>query len=153
VATTAIPLLIDALVLQARAALPRVQVHDGFGITAEKGELYLMVGVEDPNSDRDSFGGEAEQEWAHANYTARDEQGRIMCAALAWNGDADPKAARDSAFGVVASIEALCRANPSLGVPQLLWTSFGGRIRLSQDQATEGAVALVLFDINYRARI
>jgi hypothetical protein len=153
VATSALPDLIDALVTGARAALPDTLVYDGFGVDAEPGHSYLMVGVDDVDARDSAYAATATQEWANANYTARDEEGYVVCAALAWNGDSDAKAARDEAFTTVAAVENLCRANPSLGVTSLLWTSFGGRVQLSQNQSEHGATAIVIFQINYRARI
>lgn len=152
-ATTVLPALIDALVTNATAALPDVLVYDGFGVDAEPGNQYLMVGVEDVDSKGSSWAATAEQEWANANYTARDEDGVVICAALAWNGDSDAKAARDDAFAVVAAVENMCRTTPSQGVANLLWTSAGHRLQLTQDQAESGAIAIVVFQIRYRARI
>lgn len=153
-ATTALPALIDALVTGARAALPNTTlVYDGFGVDAEPGTSYLMVGVDDPDARDAAYAATATQEWANANYTARDEEGYVVCAALAWNGDGDAKAARTAAFATVTAVETLCRTTPSLGVATVLWTSFGGRIQLSQNQNEHGATALVIFNINYRARI
>lgn len=152
-ATTALPALIDALVAAAKTALPNVLVYDGFGVDAEPGKKYLMVGVDDVDAKGASWAATSEQEWANANNTSRDEEGVVVCAALAWNGDSDPKAARDAAFAVVAAVENLCRTNPSLGVATLLWTSAGHRLQLTQDQGEAGAVAVVVFHIRYRARI
>lgn len=152
-ATTVLPDLIDALVTQGRAALDGVLVYDGFGVDAEPGNQYLMVGVEDVDANRASWAATSEQTWANANHTSRDEEGVVVCAALSWNGDSDPKAARDSAFAVVGAVEDMCRANPSLGLANLLWTSAGHRLQLSQDQSESGAIAIVVFHIRYRARI
>lgn len=152
-ATSVVPALIDALVAQGKTALPGVLVYDGFGVTADPGTKYLMVGVDDVDTRDAAFGATAEQTWANANHTARDEEGLIVCAALAWNGDSDPKAARDGAFSVVAAVENMCRATPSLGLANLLWTSCGGRIQLSQNQTEAGATAVVIFQVHYRARI
>lgn len=151
--TTAIPALVDALVTNARAALPDTLVYDGFGVDADPGRNYLMVGVDNPQAVDEAYAATATQQWANANHTARDEEGFVVCAALAWNGDSDPKAARDDAFATVAAVENMCRANPALGVASLLWTSVGGRIQLSQNQTEHGATAIVIFNVNYRARI
>lgn len=151
--TSAIPALVDALVANARTALPNTLVYDGFGVDADPGHDYLMVGVDNPHAIDEAYGATATQQWANANYTARDEEGFVVCAALSWNGDSDAKAARDGAFTIVAAVETMCRANPSLGVATLLWTSVGGRIQLSQNQTEHGATAIVIFNVNYRARI
>lgn len=152
--TTVIPDLIDALVTASDAALGAdTLVFDGFGITADPAEKMLMIGVDDVDSRDAAWAANAEQEWANANYTARDEQGHVMCAAAAWNGEGNAKTARDHAFAILAAVENLCRANPSLGLTYLLWTSVGTRISLSQNQHDGGAMAVVVFNITYRARI
>lgn len=154
-ATSVVPALIDALVTNAAAVVPaNTLVFDGLGITADPGSSYLMVGVDDVDSTDKAFAADSTQTWANANYTARDEEGHIVCAAVAWNGDGDQKAARDKAYAIAASVENMLRANPSQGVANLLWSSFGSRSQLSQDQqATAGALAILVFRIHFRARI
>jgi hypothetical protein len=155
VATSALPALINALVTNARAntALADVDVYDGFGVTSDPAHNILHVGVDDVNSNAEAFSGYAQQEWANANHTSRDEEGHVVCAASSWNGDGDAKAARDNAFATVAAVENMLRTNTSQGVSSLLWTSMGGRIALSQWQDDAGATAVVIFTITYRARI
>jgi len=152
-ATTVLPDLIDAIIAAADAALSNVAVYDGFGVTSDPAEDVLLVGVDDPNASADSFAGYARQEWAHANHTTRDEEGHVVCAASSWSGDGDAKAARDGAFATVAAVENALRANPSLGLANVLWTSVGGRIALSQNQHDSGASAVVIFTILFRSRI
>lgn len=153
-ATTVVPDLIDALVANARIALPStVEVYDGFGIDDSPGLNYLLVGVDDVDGQGLTFSADARQEWANANGTARDEEGDIVCAAVAWNGDGDQADARTAAFGTVAAVEQMLRSNPSQGVANVLWTSFGSRVQLSQDQNDRGATAIVVFRVHFRARI
>lgn len=152
-ATSAIPALINALVANATAALTDTDVYDGFGVTSDPAENVLHIGVDDVNNDGGASSAYAQQEWANANHTSRDEDGHVVCAASSWNGDGDAKAARDGAFATVAAIENMLRANPSQGVATLLWTSLGGSINLSQWQDDAGATAVVIFTVNYRARI
>lgn len=153
-ATSALPALINALVVNATAALgDDVAVYDGFGVTSELAEAALHVGVDDVNADGAAFSANAFQQWANANHTARDEEGHVVCAASSWNGDGDAKAARDTAFATVATIETMLRTDPAQGVATLLWTSLGQRVSLSQWQDSAGATAVVVFTILYRARI
>ena len=147
-----VPALIDALVDAATTALPDVLVLDGMGATDEPGD-YLMVGVDDPDTEGDAFAADSQQRWAHANGSARDESGQVTCAAFSWNGDGDQKAARDAAYASVEALAAACRATPDLGVSSLLWTDFGTDARLTQMQGDSGAAALVVFQIAFRARI
>lgn len=150
--TSVVPAVIDALIVTATDALSDVQVYDGYGITADPGD-FLMVGIEDPDSDGAGFSADSRQQWANANYTARDEEGDITCVALSWNGDGDAKLARDTAYAITAQLEDALRANPSLGVESLLWTGFGSTAQLSQAQGTGGASALLTFRIHFRARL
>jgi hypothetical protein len=152
-ATSVVPALIDALVAAATTALPDVLVFDGIGVTDDPGD-FLMVGVEDPDIEGAAFSADTKQDWAAVGTGApRDEQGDITCVALSWNGDGDPKAARDDAYAIAAALEDLLRDTPALGVPGLLWTSFGTSSQLSQAQGPDGASALLVFRINFRARI
>ena len=151
-AVSVIPALIDALVDEATTALPDVLVIDGMGATDTPGD-YLMIGVDDPDTDGDAFSADSQQGWAHANHTTRDEQGTVTCAALSWNGDGDQKAARDSAYATVEALATICRTTPDLGISTVAWTSFGTDTRLSQGQFDSGATALVVFSIAFRARI
>lgn len=153
-ATSVVPDLIDALVTNARAALPdTTRVFDGVGVTADPGYDYLMIGVDDVDAHGQTFAADTQQSWANANYTSRDEQGDIVCAAVSWNGDADAKAARDAAYATVAAVETMLRTTPDQGVANLLWTSFGSRTQLSQDQQNQGCLAIVIFRVHFRARI
>ena len=154
-ATSAVPEVIDALLTLARASLTDTLVFDGLGVTDDPGN-FLMIGVEDPDTEGLAFSADVKQDWANANYTSRDETGEITCAALAWvgeSGDEGSKVARDGAYAICASLEDAMRANPTLGLPTLLWTGFGSSTQLSQAQGVGGSSALLVFRINFRARI
>lgn len=151
-ATSVIPALIDALVAAAKAALSNLLVNDGYGVTEDPGN-YLMIGVDDPDRPDAALSASSQQDWAHANYTARDEEGDITCAALSWTGDTDQKVSRDAVFATTAAVENMLRANPSLGLANLLWTSYGSATQLNQWQDAEGSMALVVFQVHFRARI
>jgi hypothetical protein len=152
--TSVLPSVIDALVAQAPAYTPTgCLVFDGYGITNDPGVQMLMVGVDDPDGSDQTNSGSSTQDWANTGNLRRDETGFITCAAVSWDGDAIMKIARDSAFAVVSGVEQLCRNNPTLGLANLLWTSFGGRTVLSQNQAQNGSIAVVTFRVNFRARL
>jgi hypothetical protein len=151
--TSVVPALIDAIVATAQAQLPTLIVTDGVGRTDDPGD-YLMVAVEDPDTEGFDMAATSTQEWANANYTARDEEGDVNCIAMAWNGDADPQAARQAVYDNVAALETALRQNPPQGLDDVLWTSImaaGGR--LEQIQGATGAVAILQFSIHFRARI
>jgi hypothetical protein len=150
-ATSVVPALIDALVSQSRAVLPDVIVYDGFGVSDDPGE-FLMVGVSD-DTDTASRAVSSHQEWANANHTARDESGDVTCMAVSWNGDADQKAARDGVYATKGAVEDMLRADPDLGLDNVLWTSAGTDENLDQNQDDAGALAILTFTIAYRARL
>lgn len=150
--TSAIPAVIDALFAASTAALTDVTVSDGFGVSGEPGD-YLMVGVDDPDSRRRTPSADSAQDWAEIGHRGRSEQGEVTCSAASWNGDSDQKVARDAAFAIVAAVENLCRADPTLGVATLLWTSVGTSIELQQEQGDYGARSVVIFRVAFRARI
>lgn len=153
-ATSVIPQLIDALVAAATAALPDqgIVVLDGYGVTEFTGN-YLMIGIDDPYRPDASVSASSTQDWAHANYTTRNEEGDVTCAAVSWSGDANQKTSRDAAYATTAAVENLLRANPSLGLTALLWTSYGTTTQLEQSQDEDGSWALVVFSVHFRARI
>lgn len=151
-AVSAFPAVVDALVAAVTAERPDVLVLDGEGSTDDPGD-FLMVGSNNATGDGTVTSGALRQSWANANATARDEEGEVSCFALSWNGDGDPKTARDRAFSICESVASLCRDTPDLGVPQLLWTSFGATSNVSQIQTEDGALCTVEFQIFYRARI
>lgn len=154
-AVSILPSLIDALVTQARVALPALQVFDGYGASEDPGD-FLMIGVDDPDAPTPADSAESVQDWGpyRASGSKRDEQGSITCAALSWNGNGDVKAARDAAFASVGAVSTLLRNDPTLGLsPSLLWARFGSVLDLSQQQDGSAVQAVVLFRVAFQARI
>lgn len=156
-ATTVIPAVIDALVDQTRAAVTtsgaKISVYDGYGLSDDPGD-FLMVGVEDPETQGFTTSASAGQNWAETGQSAeRDDIGDVTCCAMSWNGDADQKAARDRAFAVVGVVEDLLRTDSQLGLDDLLWAEIGPQMELHQIQDDSGAAAWVIFRVHYEARI
>jgi hypothetical protein len=152
--TSVVPSTIDALVAQVVPYLPTgVRVFDGFGITEDAGVNVLMIGVDDADATNQAMSAEAFQKWANTGNLRREEDGFITCAAVCWDGDAVMKAARDGAYAIVSAVEQLCRTNPTLGIAGMITTSFGGRAILSQNQAEQGSIAVVIFRVNFVARL
>lgn len=154
--TSAVFGLIDELVDHFTAALPSIAVYDGYGLSDDASD-FLMVGVEDPNGSEPTSA-DVQQQWAGLGAKARYEAGTVTCAALAWRGnpgDAGQREARAAAAAIVAAVENDLRADPNLGgaVPGLQWVGFGDRLRIVQDQTQSGPMALVIFDIAYKAKI
>lgn len=144
--------LIDVLVSRFTAALS-VNVLDGYGLTDDPGD-FLMVGVEDPDSDR-AVSAEAKQEWAGLGNRTRYEEGTVTCIAMSWNGDADLAAARAACKATTAAVENNLRSDPNLGgvVAGLTWTGYGVRTELIQLQASDGACVMCVFDVAFKARL
>jgi hypothetical protein len=144
--------LVGVLVTRFESALS-VNVFDGYGLTDDPGD-YLMVGVEDPDSDR-ATSSEAKQEWAGLGARTRYEEGTVTCIAMSWNGDGDLSAARAACKATTAAVEANLRSDPNLGavVPGLTWTGYGTRTELIQLQATDGACVMCVFDVAFKARL
>src|SRR5690349_19808709 len=132
-ATTALFDVIDALLAMAREIWPQdtpdqdidVLVIDGNGVTDDPSN-FLMIGVDavDDTGDSEAYSGESRQDWANATFTARDEWGDVNCIALGWNGDGDQQLARNEVRTITDQLENALRANPTLGLPTLLWTGF-----------------------------
>jgi hypothetical protein len=144
--------LVDALVSRLTPLL-EVNVFDGYGITDDPGD-YLMIGVEDPDSDR-ATSAESKQEWAGLGARSRYEEGTITCIAMSWNGDGDLSAARAACKATTVAVEDHLRDDPNLGgdVTGLNWTGYGTRTELIQLQATDGACVMCVFDISFKARL
>lgn len=156
-ASSVTPLIIDALFTQAEAALPDVFVTDGFKTTDDATQDMLMIGVDDGQSPSAATSGNSSQSMATAGIPrSRDQNGSINCWALSWNGNATPKDARDAVYAIQAAVEAILRADPSMGLAQPNGQVFVIQIgdeTLQQDQDENGATALLTFTINFQARI
>jgi hypothetical protein len=158
--TSVIPLVIDALVAACSAspALSGVREEDGLGVSEEATDA-LFIGAEDPDSTAYDSAAQSSQEWASIGHLSRDERGSITCAAMSWSPDADPKAARDGVFSMLATVEGVLRADPSLGLVDsgavaLLICEMGADLRHNAYNGGEsGAVAVVTFTVDFQARI
>ena len=145
--------LLDALVSRFTGALTDVNVIDGDTV-ADDVANFLMVGWDDPDNER-ATSAEGKQEWAGLGAKARYEEGTVTCLALSWDGGNDFEAARAAVRATTDGVETNLRADPNLGgvVPGLMWVGYGTRNELRQWLSTEGAVALCMFDIAFKAKI
>lgn len=156
-ATSVVPDVIDALVSKATTALAEsaVYVSDGYAVTADPGD-FLMIGVEEPTISTAAFSASSEQSAATMGTgRPRDEEGTVTCAAYSWNGDGVQKTARDAAYSYMAAVEGFLRTTPGLGITgySLVVAEMGTTQRLSQNQNTDGADALLIFNVRFRARL
>lgn len=154
--TSRLPALIDALVSRATTALAAspVLVTDGYGVTDDPSD-FLMVGIEEPTIPAASFAGSSDQSWGPQGNRARDENGAVWCAAYSENGDGVQKTARDAAYSYMAAVETLLRADPNLGIAPggNFVAQMGDTQRLTQNQDSNGASALLIFNVSFFARI
>jgi len=157
--TSRVPATIDYLVAAFTAAstlgaaTPPVAVYDGPVLTDAPDQLILWVGMDDPNSGEAPIAAESDTEWAALGALAQNEEFTIHCVAEAWGGADQVRAIRLTAYGIVAAVETLLRADVSLGgtLPSG-WARVTGS-QLRQDNVQQGAIARVAFNINCRARI
>jgi hypothetical protein len=149
-ATSAFPAVVDALIALSAAAMPTVAVVEGINPSRDPGS-FLMVNVD--AGDVDGAPSPRIEQSRATMSGARNEQGVVVCAAESWNGDGNPKAARDAAFAVVAGVENLLRSTPTLGLSVVLKTEFGEDIYPRPGQGDFGAECFVIFSVAYLARI
>lgn len=143
--------LIDAMVAEFAAlpALADVTVTDGQPLSNEPG-TYLFVGIDDPDS-TSADGARGAQSWPLACHSPREDEGDILLAAYADNGEGDLKSARDAATAVLEAVQVHVRVNQTLGVTGVQWLNFDAyRYQPMQGHA---AAALLFFNIHYLARI
>lgn len=152
-AVTRLDAVIDALVAALRAAgsLSGVTVLDGPPVTDDPLFEVVSVGFSwDPEDDRAA---ETTQGYHELGMTAkRDETVDVYCAVRVVNGDADVSTARARAVVLVGAVESVLRADPSMGLADLLRAELSvGDLR--QTQTAEGVGALIRFTVTATALI
>lgn len=150
-----IPDLVQALLdkLAERPALKdrEVLIVDGPDPVGDDADLQLYIGMADPRATgTEDNAGEFTQEWPNATAQTRAESGSIRCAAVAFDGSGDQRAARDAAFAIVADVQALLWSDPRLGVNGVTKTSFNSS-SWDQRQTQSGAMCAVLFSIDFNS--
>lgn len=126
------PTVYAAVESAARTALGTTVVHDGEPTTSDRLETAVIIGRSSAVGDDDTAGLARQGYRDLGSGASRDETGEIRCCAVAQRGDDDLSAARTAAWASIATIETALRANPSLGLAQLL------RIELVTGVATQG---------------
>ena len=152
-ATSVVFALLDAVYDKLAAELQDVHVVDGPTLSQENGD-FVMVGVDDPDKDGSSAADGNQVPGPFGTNRPRDDDGEIVCAIAVLNGDTDVRTARRRVAALSAQIEAIARTDPTWGgVTGLLWTGYGSSYQFTQAQDDDGAFALLVFRISYRARI
>ena len=133
-------------------AVPPVTVFDGPPTTALDAPLKLYVGLTDPDADTAEPAAALTQARSDLGNLTRDELSEIHCVAEAWSGVDALQTMRVAAFGIVAAVETLVRADA---------TKFGGNAALAapgvtngellQNNTSTGAVARVTFSLMFKS--
>lgn len=152
--SAAFPTVIDALLATAAVAVSDARVVRGRDISNDPGNV-VMIGVNDPTAS--GLGWESTGEYEQAMQTfggKRQEIGRVNGLVIARNGDSDAAAALDTAFTMIAALEASIATTPNLGVTSLEYLVAemeSGAVQESSNN--EGASAALSFVVTYKARI
>ncbi|MET7479536.1 hypothetical protein ABZT17_34955 [Streptomyces sp. NPDC005648] len=113
-----VPELIDAFIaaLEASADLDGVQIVDGPLVTDSAATEWVFVGY-DGDPDGEFMTTQTTQQWAGLGAKAKSEDIALVCSVLVRRGSTDVKACRMRTFAIFGAVEAVVRANPSLGLP------------------------------------
>ena len=157
--TTVIPDVLDYLVntFQAAstlgAATPPVAVYDGPVTTAAPAQLVLWIGIQDPDGIAAPIGAESQEQWAGVGARQRNEYLTVHCVAEAWAGGTDVRTVRLAAYGIVAAVEIILQADPTLGGLVSFIDNTMPQRQLRQNNTADGQLARVYFSIKAQARI
>lgn len=151
--TSRIPDVIDVLVtrLDAAPTLDGVKVIDGPIVTNDPLHEAVYIGYDgDPEGDGAAV--EFTQVWASIGQRARGETFSVTCAVVVWKGSTKVRPVRLRAFEVLAAIQDVVRADPSLGLPPPSVVAFasGSVIQL---QRQSGLECRIPFQIAVQTRI
>jgi len=162
VATSTIPAAIDYLVSAATAAFPAALVLDGGPKSTDQQSFQDIVAIGwDGDEQMATPATEGDQDFASINRAlTRNEDYRIVCSILHWDGGDSYKHARDGVFGMLATFEKLLRGYPPNGTGDtslggaVLWSHIAGGYSLSYTPASSnGVAAYLIFHITCRARL
>ncbi|MFB7736169.1 hypothetical protein ACFC08_17645 [Streptomyces sp. NPDC056112] len=152
-APSRVPELIDALVaaLQASPDLKGVKVVDGPLITDSAANDWVYVGFDaDPEAIAPTAS--TTQEWAGLGALAKNEDIQLTCAVLVRRGPTDVRACRVRAFEVFGAVEAVVRADPSLGLPPPTVCSISEHT-IHTEQTDRGIQGRMPFTLSCKTRI
>lgn len=151
--TSRVPATLDALVTRLDTDL-EVPVYDGVGVSDDDSGSYLLIGVDDPDSEDAPSAATSRFEWRGIGKLSRHEFITVHCAAVAWNGDsgnAALKSARDAAYAILHAAEAALYADASI-TSSVMFSKLGDAT-LRQNQNHVGSEAQVVFTIEAEARL
>lgn len=152
---SALPAVLDKLVEVFTAAVD-VPVYDGAPSTAENKRSYVAVAWN--GAPDDLFGDFAtiDSEWLYIGTTDKLETGTVVCAAVAWSGDKDPKPRRTAALEMYEACDDALRTafdtDPVLQALVRESISVSGA-SLSTGQTDSGNLTRAVFTVTYQAQI
>lgn len=152
-----VPDLLNALFTQAQAGVTEANVYFGTGVSDDPGD-YLMINVTDPDGPDWMQGVSTTQDFVYVGQQlddlTRNEEGDVPCCALSWNGNTDDAATViAAAYATAGALSSVCRDNPTLGLANLLWVSFGVNTDLLTVQNASGSLARLDFQIHFKALV
>lgn len=161
VATSSIPAAIDYLVSAATTAFPGVLVLDGGPRSTDQQSFQDIVAIGwDGDEDMTTSAVEGDQDFATLSRAlTRNEDYRIVCSILHWDGGDSYKNARDGVFALLATFEKLLRGIPPNGTGDttlggaVLWSHISGGVALNYTSGTNGVAAYATFHVTCRARL
>lgn len=125
----------------------------GFNLSQGTGPL-MMIGGDDPDDPTEVSLGSAQQDWAYVGGVDRQEEGDVICSARKWTGNNDLPTVVNDIQAVLDTYADALRANPSVGVPQLLWTQFATTVEWFGGIDPEyGPKVRAVFQVHFRAQI
>lgn len=113
-----VPNLVDNFLaaLTAAAGLNGVQIVDGPLVSDSSATELVVVGFDaDPEGEYEAAS--TTQTWAGIGAKRKNEEIQVTCAVLVRKGSTAVKPMRDRLFAIFAEVEAVVRADPSMGLP------------------------------------
>lgn len=146
------PAAVDALVAAWVPAFPNNPVYDGPVLTEDFRDA-LFVGYDgDPSGEHEALA--STSKWAGIGAHKRDESIVVVCSAVALSGDGIPKDARDRAYAIYNTAEAVLRSNPSLTQTPTPFVAEIVSTQLLWDWLeTSGLQARITFTVHIETRI
>ena len=153
---TLLPDVIDALIALFGANSMGATVFDGYSATADEPNLYVMVGVENPDITSGASSGGTDQTWAYVGAQAngrrqRNENITVNCGIVSWDGGSSQKNVRDKAFQLFQSLTDAIEHDPTLG-GIVLFVSGISNFRLMQNSSETGVSSIITFTVQAQAR-
>ncbi len=139
--------LYDALVADASIVAAKIQVFYGDPLPDPGFEFICLGDITDGQQDWVTFGG-------GGTGSGRSETYEMRLEILAMQQGVDQKSTTERAFTIAGYVEAVLRADPSVG-GSVYWSSYGGTIRLEEFVSKDGGsrAALLTIGIQATARI